>query len=180
MVMNTPLFEKYANLIRKRAHEYSTKYGIDYDEMESQGFLIYCECLEKYDISKAQFTTYLYIQLNRLGDYAKTYNRQRGVLIQDYYSNPNEEKEKDYETTLPAREFAPDVVDFLNEAKDILSDNAYNLMTWIVGRTWEGKNKRTPTVAIAVKYFNVSKQVIERAWEEIGTFWNEQGSAFYA
>src|SRR5574344_2701443 len=180
MVMNTPLFEKYANLIRKRAHEYSTKYGINYDEMESQGFLIYCECLKKYDISKAKFCTYLYIQLNRLGDFAKTYNRQQGVLIQDYYSNPNEKKEKDYETTLPAREFAPDVADFLNEAKDILSDNAYNLMTWIVGRTWEGKNKRTPTVSMAVKYFNVSKQVIERGWEEIGTFWNSKGSAFYA
>lgn len=176
----TTLFDKYANLIRKRAHEYSTKYGIDYDEMESQGFLIYCECLEKYDISKAKFCTYLYIQLNRLGDYAKTYNRQRGVLIQDHYSNPNEEKEKDYEQELQARDMLPVVKDFLLEAKQTLSRNAYLLLEWMIGREWEGKNKRTPSVAMAVKRFNVSKQAIERAWEEIGTFWNGQGSAFYA
>lgn len=176
----TTLFDKYANLIRKRAHEYSTKYGIDYDEMESQGFLIYCECLEKYDISKAKFCTYLYIRLNRLGDYAKTYRRQQGVLIQDYYSNLNEEKEKDYEQELQARDMLPAVKDFLLEAKQTLSRNAYLLLEWMIGRKWEGKNKPTPTVAMAVKYFNVSKQAIERAWEEIGTFWNSQGSAFYA
>ena len=135
----TTLFDKYANLIRKRAHEYSTKYGINYDEMASQGF-----------------------------------------LIQDYYSNPNEEKEKDYEQELQARDMLPAVKDFLLEAKQTLSRNAYLLLEWMIGREWEGKNKRTPTVAMAVKYFNVSKQAIERAWKEIGTFWNGQGSAFYA
>ena len=72
------------------------------------------------------------------------------------------------------------VKDFLLEAKQTLSRNAYLLLEWMIGREWEGKNKRTPTVAMAVKYFNVSKQAIERAWEEIGTFWNGQGSAFYA
>ena len=74
----------------------------------------------------------------------------------------------------------PAVKDFLLEAKQTLSRNAYLLLEWMIGREWEGKNKRTPTVAMAVKYFNVSKQAIERAWEEIGTFWNGQGSAFYA
>ena len=174
----TTLFDKYANLIRKRAWEYHKKTGIDYEELESQGFLIYCECLEKYDISKSGFSTYLYIQLNRLGDFAKTYNRQQGFLIQDYYSNPNEEK--DYEQELQARDMLPTVKDFLLEAKQTLSRNAYLLLEWMIGREWEGKNKRTPTVVMAVKYFNVSKQAIERAWEEIGTFWSGQGSAFYA
>lgn len=178
--MKTALFDKYANLIKKRAHEYSTKYGIDYDEMESQGFLIYCECLEKYDISKSKFCTYLYIQLNRLGDYAKTYNRQQGVLIQDYYSNSNEEKEKDYEQELQARDMLPAVKDFLSEAKQTLSRNAYLLLEWMIEREWEGKNKRTPTISMAVKYFNTTKQAIEKEWEECRIFWNVQGSAFYA
>lgn len=177
--MAVTLFDKYANLIRKKAHEYSTKYGIDYDEMESQGFLIYCECLEKYDISKSKFCTYLYIQLNRLGDYAKTYCRQQGVLIQDYYSNANEEKEKDYEQELPSRDMLPLVKDFLLEAKQTLSRNAYLLLKWIIGREWEGKNKRTPTVTMAIKHFNIKKELMENYWEEIRIFWNCKGFAFY-
>lgn len=176
----TTLFDRYANLIRKRAHEYSSKYGIDYEELEAQGFLIYCECLQKYDLSKATFCTYLYIQLNRLGDFAKTYKRQQGVLIQDYYSNPNEEKEKNYEQELQARDMLPAVKDFLKEAKEVLSSSAYELLVWIVGREWEGKNKRTPTISKAVKYFNTTKQAIEKAWGECRTFWQIQGSAFYA
>ena len=55
-------FEKYVDLIRNRAWEYHEKTGVDYEELESQGFLIYCECLERYDISKSGFSTYLYIQ----------------------------------------------------------------------------------------------------------------------
>lgn len=179
--MSKPLFEKYANLIRKRAHEYSEKTGIDYSELESQGFLIYCECLEKFDPSKAQFTTYLYIQLNRLNDFAKTYKRQQGVCIQDYYStNDCEVDENNYEEMLPSRPDSPAVADFLNEAKEVLSNSAYELLVWIVGREWEGKNRRTPTISMAVKYFHYTKQAVERAWEECRTFWQIQGSAFYA
>lgn len=176
--MNTPLFEKYANLIRKRAHEYSSKYGVDYEELEAQGFLIYCECLQKYDFTKAKFTTYLYIQLNRLGDFVKTYKRQQGVMMEDYFANIVPEG-KTYEETLKAKASSPAVEDFLKEAKEILSENAYTLLTWIVGREWEGKNKRTPTISMAVKYFNTTKQAIEKAWEECRIFWNVQGSAFY-
>ena len=179
--MEKKLFEKYANLIRKRAHEYSKKYGVDYSELESQGYLIYCECLEKYDVSKSSFSTYLYIQLNRLGDYIKTYQRQQGILIQDYYANNADyDIDNDYEKMLPAREFSPAVVDFLNEAQEFLSESAYNLLNWIVGRSWEGKNKRKPTILMAVKYFNIPKQAVEELWEECRNFWNKRGLLFYS
>jgi len=182
--MEKPLFEKYADLIRKRAHEYSEKTGVDYKELESQGFLIYCECLQKFDISKSSFCTYLYIQLNRLGDYAKTYIRQQGVLIQDYYCNSNLDysinKKNNYEQMIVARQISPTVFNLLNEAKQILSDNAYNLMEWIVSRVWERKNKRKPTIQMAMRYFNLSKQAVEKMWEECGNFWNRKGFALYA
>ena len=174
------LFEKYANLIRKRAHEYSEKLNIDYEEMEAQGFLIYCRCLEEYDASRAGFCTYLYTQLNRLGDFARTYIRQKGVLIQDYYSEGNPDDKKDYEQNLVARELSPEVEDFLVEAKSELSDEAYQLLVWIIKREWEHKNKRTPTISMAVKHFNHTRQVIEGAWEECKNFWCHKGLAFYA
>ena len=172
------VFEKYVNMIRKKAHGVSQKYKVPYDEMESQGFLIYCECLKRYDVSKANFGTFLYIQLNRLADFAKTYRRQQGVLIQDYYASANETS--DYESKIPAQEINPTFQQLLEEAKSNLSHGAYNLLLWIVSREWERKNKRTPTVSMAVKYFNSKKEIIESLWKEIGVFWNGAGIAFYA
>ena len=176
--MKNTLFEKYADLIRKRAHEYSEKYSVDYSELESQGFLIYCECLQKYDVTKSKFCTYLYIQLNRLGDFAKTYRRQKGVLIQDYYSENNTD-ERDYEQELTARESSPQLSELLKEAEQELSKNAFDVLVWIVKREWERKQKRTPTILMAVKHFNCAKDIIEQAWKEIGVFWNRKGFAFY-
>ena len=174
-------FDKYVNLIRKRAHEYSKKYNIDYDEMESQGFLIYCECLEKYDVSKSNFTTYLYIQLNRLGDFAKTYNRQQGCLIQDQFSNEENEDIENIEDTIKSKDYyLPTLNDLLQEAKFELSDQAFDLLKWIVEKQWEKKNKKTPTISMASKYFNVNKTTIEKLWIECKDFWNTKGIAFYA
>lgn len=181
--MKKTQFEKYVNLIRKRAHEYSEKYNIDYSEMESQGFLIYCECLEKYDADKAKFCTYLYIQLNRLNDYAKTYNRQRGDLIQDYFKNQiqDQEENSDAEQEIISRNYdSPQVFDFLKEAEKELSEDAFRLLVWIIKREWEEKNRRTPTISMATKHFNRTRQKIEEIWEECRLFWLNQGLAFYA
>lgn len=181
--MKKTQFEKYVDLIRKRAHEYSEKYNIDYSEMESQGFLIYCECLEKYDPEKAKFTTYLYIQLNRLNDFARTYNRQRGDLIQDYYKNQiqDQEENSNAEEEIISRNYdLPKVLDFLKEAEQELSEDAFKLIVWIIKREWEEKNRRTPTISMATKHFNRSRQKIEEIWEECRNFWLNQGLAFYA
>lgn len=181
--MKKTQFEKYVDLIRKRAHQYSEKYGIDYSEMESQGFLIYCEYLEEYDVDKAKFTTYLYIQLNRLNDYAKTYRRQKGYLITDYFGSVDEssgeETDRDYEITSPKYEL-PQVSEFLKEAKEELSEDAFNLIVWIVKKDWEGKGRRTPTISMAMKYFNKTRQKITEIWEECREFWLNQGVSFYS
>lgn len=179
--MKTLGFEKYVNLIRSRVHYFSTKYGFDYDELESQGFLIYCECLEKYDVGKSKFTTYLYIQLNRLKDYILTYRRQQGENLQDYLSNDVDVEGKDLVELLPSRELSPTMQDLLDDAKETLSENAYNILIWILNREWEEKqSKRTPTISMARRYFNLSKKIIDQAWDECKTFWNCRGFALYS
>lgn len=179
--MKKTQFEKYVDLIRKRAHEYSEKYNIDYSEMESQGFLIYCECLEKYDPEKAKFTTYLYVQLNRLNDFAKTYKRQKGLYLQDYFNPDSNQDIEDYEERMISRNYdSPKILDFLKEAKQELSEDAFKLIVWIIKREWEEKNRRTPTISMATKHFNRSRQKIEEIWEECRNFWLNQGLAFYA
>lgn len=173
------MFEKYVNMIRERAHQYSVKYNIDYSELESQGFLIYCECLKRYDVTKANFSTFLFIQLTRLNDYAKTYKRQQGVTIQDYYGS-GENTDKNYEEEVVSREMSPTLNDFLADAEKELSSDAFRLLVWIVRREWERKNKRTPTIQMAMKHFNSTKEVIEELWNELKMFWNSAGIAFYA
>ena len=173
-------FDEYVNLIRKRAHHYSSMYKVEYSEMESQGFLIYCECLEKYDCAKANFITFLYIQLNRLGDFAKTYNRQKGCLIQDNISNDDDEIENIEDSINSKDYYLPTINDLLREAKDELSDQAFQLLKWIVEKQWEKKNKRTPTISMASKYFNINKITMEKFWIECKDFWNTKGISFYA
>lgn len=176
-IMKTTEFDKFVDLIRKRAWEYSKKWGIEYSEMESQGYLIYCECLEKFDSNKARFSTYLYTELNRLGDFARTYNRQKGELIQDYFIV--EDEEIDVQEQLESRESSLSLSNLLFEAKNILSEDSMEILKWIVQRSWERKNKKTPTISMAVNHFNKSREYIEKCWNEIFSFWNNQGYLLY-
>lgn len=173
----TTEFDKFVDLIRKRAWEYSKKYNIEYSEMESQGYLIYCECLEKFDNTKSSFSTYLFIQLNRLGDFAKTYARQKGELIEDYFSV--EDEEINIEDSIESRESSLNLSELIIEASKNLSSDCIEILKWIVERSWERKNKRTPTISMAVSYFNKSRDYIEKCWNEISLFWNEKGFSLY-
>lgn len=173
-------FEKYAMLVRKRAWDCSYKYKVDYEEMESQGFLIYCECLEKFDSTRAGFTTYLYVQLGRLRDFARTWHRTSGVLMQDYFSRGNEEDEVEYEKNIEARESSPMVWELLEGAKTELSNAAYEVFEWIVLRDWEKPRVKVPNVRIAAKKFQKTLEEMEAIWDECGDYWNERGFKLYA
>lgn len=172
------LFEKYVKLIRKRAHDYSKKWKIQYSEMESQGFLIFCECLEKFDVTKASFCTYLYIQLNRLNDYGKTYRRQQGLSIQEYF-NPDSQVE-DYEEVMVSTNYdLPSMQELLFLAEQELSSEAYKILVWILSREWERKGRRKPTIAMAIKFFNQPRVIVEEFWNELKSFWLNQGVMLY-
>lgn len=191
-------FEKYVDMIRSKAWHYAKVSGVEYEEVEAQGFLIYCECLEKYDVTKSNFSTYLYIQLNRLGDFVKTYNRQKGILLEDmnksdypvfrksrcYLSqtitNDNSDNVRRVRNELVSVEDSVSQNDLLEFSKEYLSCNAYKLLAWIVGREWEKKGKRTPTVSMAMKQFKETKENVSLWWQECSNFWKVQGSAIYA
>ena len=142
------MFDKYIRLIRKTAGNYARLYKLPYEDVEAQGFLIYCETLEKYDISSGvQFITFLYVRLKSLGDYCKAEIKRKGFEIYgaEYDLEPDEKTE------------SLKVKDFLAVAKDMLTIEAYDVLNWLVSFEWNDDNKVyscKPTIARVMKKFH--------------------------
>lgn len=166
-------FEKYVNLIRKSAYFYSKRYGIEYDEVESQGYLIYCECLNNYDIAKGNFSTYLTWQLKELNHWCKVYLKQKGNLIEDYYGK-NLKTDDVFSVTemIPARrDDNPTLNDLLNLALNNLSERAYEVFKWILSWTWVKKGRMKPMLSTVVETFHCTRDEAKELWNEIGNFY---------
>ena len=166
-------FEKYVNLVQKSAHFYSKKWGIDYEEVEAQAYLLYCESVDTFDFKKSGFSTYLTWQLKRLNDFCKTYRRQQGVLIEDWFkpSNMEDEESSIYEL-IPARSNNMSLAELLEIGLHSLSKEAYSMFKWILNRTWETKGKLKPSISLAMRTFNYSRIQAETIWNEIGNLYN--------
>lgn len=176
------LFDQYVNLIRKYAHYYSSKIGVDYSELESQGFLIYCMALKKYDATKgASFITYLVWRLRTLKDYAYMYKRQEGLRLDNLYLKEtiNYNEQGNVENKIVSRETKPTLSQLLEEAEQSLSPQAYDLIKWILEREWE-KTANKPTIKQAMKKFDKTEWEIHKAWIECKKFWRNDGVKLYA
>lgn len=165
-------FEKHLNLIRKSAHFYATKWNIDYDEVEAQGFLIYCESIDTFDLSKGRFSTHLTWQLKRLNDFCRTYKRQKGELIEDYFRNNDNSEMDSICDSIPANSENITMMEILEIAIDYLSKEAYSMLKWILGRNWEMKGRLKPSIPLAMSKFNYTRKQAEKIWNEIGVFYN--------
>lgn len=166
--MKKLVFEDYVKLIRKRAGYYSKVHGVEYSDVESEGFLIYCKALESYDPSKGLFSTHLYYELNRLGEYCLKVKKHSGFEM-------SEEQEAILETS-PITATLNDLMDL---AKDFLNADAYEVFSWIVNRKWECKGRRIPTLATATSHFGWKGKRMRTAWNDCKSFWNNQGINLY-
>lgn len=167
------MFDKYVRLIRNTAGDYARLYKLPYEDVEAQAFLIYCETLEKYDVSRGvQFITYLYLRLKSLGDYCKSEIRKNTAESVSIYDMEVDERTENLQ-----------VKDFLAIASKMLSIEAYAVLQWLVSFEWNDDNKVyscKPTVARVMKKFHYSRQKSIRLWNEIKMFWNSDGYALYA
>ena len=167
------MFDKYVRLIRKTAGDYAKVYKLPYEDVEAQAFLIYCETLEKYDVSKGvQFITYLYLCLKSLGDYCKAELKRKGSEGVSVFDVEVDEKTENLQ-----------VKDFLAVASKMLSIEAYDVLQWLVSFEWNDENNVyscKPTIARVMKKFHYSRQKSIRLWNEIKAFWNSDGYALYA
>lgn len=158
-------FSKYVNLIRKIANKVASKYHIDYEDVEAEGFLIYVECLEKHDITKSTFSTFLTIELTgRLERYAYS------VFKHDLHAEGSMDDEES-NLQLESNYNGVSLQKVLDYAVDSLSEPAYNVFQWILERSWEHEGKRKPALADVITTFGYSKSQSKKIWEEIGTFY---------
>ena len=162
-------FEKYIKMIDKKAWEVSKKTGVDFEELQAQGALIYCFCLEKYDSTKANFSTILYLALNGLSQYTYYYN--------DRYRN--EDLNETVEDTIEAKSDSVSARELLQVAKDELSRDAYRCLEWIIGRTWDFHGRLKPTLTMVISQFGWKRKYVEMVWNDCKSFWNRTGWALY-
>ena len=171
-------FEQYQKLIQGVARKVSASYGVEYDEMEAQGYLIYCECVRGYDMTKASFSTYLYICLShRLAEYAEKLKSHDDLGLCDL-ANDDDEWLEDKSMALAVTDNAVTLKDLLDLAKPILSADAYSIFKWILGRSWERKGRRTPTMHTAAQALGWGRGRAQRGWDECKAFWNAEGVTY--
>lgn len=157
-------FEIYVNAIRKCAHHYADIYNIDYDELEAQGYLIYCEALESYDPSKSKFITHLMSELRGLGNYARSlYKHER------YGAYSLDDTFVEFESNA-----LPGLDEILEIGNNSLSKIAYEVFEWILKRSWEKVGRSKPTITNVCDQFNITKTVAERVWKEIRDFYHTE------
>lgn len=152
-------FEKYQKLIQKRSWQYYKQYkgNIEYEEIEAQGYLFYCEALKNYDITKSNFSTHLWWELGNLDSWCKTIVRrkEKNISIEDIKPIPSFDKES----------FS------IEELTEYLSEKAIKVVRWILSREWENFHKTKPTIKMACEKFGCSYPTMKKTWNEIEKFW---------
>lgn len=167
--MKEVAFEKFTKMINKKAWEVSKKTGVDFEELQAQGALIYCKTLEKYDVGKASFSTILCLSLNQLYEFSYYYrDRNRDDTLGEVA-----------EKSIEAIENSPSIQDLLEVAKDNLSRDAYKLIEWIIGRSWEFQGRLKPCLAMVMRNFGWDREYSKAVWNDCKNFWNDIGWTIY-
>lgn len=190
-------FIKYQPMIRKAAWKASKLWGIEYQDMEAQGYLIYTETLERYNSDKSKFSTFLYSRLRTLNDYGKRLNRINNYNQIGYVETPNmaPDSMKDFnswmenailwfdsgEPFLSYDDFV-EKLEFYDSAASDLSDKAKMILDYILSSSEEKYSFHS-----VKNYFRVTYKwptcVIKKLWSEIQEWWNTflvNGSGLYA
>lgn len=149
---------------------------VEFDDVLAEAYMIYAWCLKHYAEDKnTKFSTYLYLQLRgRLADY---YNVTYKVM--DLYENiaENNEDGDAYEDSIVSKEYdlSDETEEIMENAHKELSYEAFTVMKYILGRTWENeKRHRCPSMGQMTKHIGFSKETIDGAMGEIKSFWQKR------
>jgi hypothetical protein len=172
------LLQKYQNMIRSAAWGAAKAWGLDFDDVESQGYLVFMEALERYEEGRASFSTFLFNRLKTLNDYCEREVRLKGKSIPILEEAPDSLSYVDDWSMKPRTDACAELSDFTDfcdsltylETKASLSMDAKDLLQFILMGDW-GK----PGSDIKPSLFSVQKAYKDRGWKPSRTTqaWNE-------
>ncbi len=165
----TELFRDHEKLIYKQSHYHARQWGMDFEEVKSQGFLIFYETIERFKKEKnTQFSTYLYWRLLTLGDYCR---KEKGLI--DQYTIPSGGKllEESIDTHLDRILFYQMV--------DLLSTDGEKIVKSLVEGIFHKPNMdrqrpvgKSRIKEIATKEWGWTQSRVDKVWGEVGEWWN--------
>jgi hypothetical protein len=154
---HTEIFTQHQNMIRKFARNAANRWGVEYEELEAQGHMIFVEALQTYDPSRSKFGTYLWGRLMGLYDHAKRLAVHTG----------SGEGEVDWiADSRPAFEAA---VEF-REMQAVLSPRAQEVLHELLEGALVFASPQRPSLTKAVELFrrrNWTAAQTRRAWWEV-------------
>jgi hypothetical protein len=176
------VFFNYKPMIEKSAWHYHRIYGLEFVDIQAQGYLIFCEALNKFDYDKASFSTYLFNELKRLNHYCreqyirkyKSVQRIKHNHIRGYGHNifinrlyVEETIKYDYKVF----EKVLNKIDY----EISLSDDAKDILQYILSREWEDVETNWIPRFSYIKMVYATKgwagNRIINSWNEIKLWW---------
>jgi hypothetical protein len=196
------LLTKYRDMVRSAAWGAAKAWGLDFDDVEAQGYLVFMEATERYEEGRASFSTFLFNRLKTLNDYCEREVKLRGKtmpILEEYLDDEplNSHKQVKTNTCLNYRvnsDFCAsdsltrlkgklvnydDFCSTLNHLESVakLSMDARDLLNYILMGDW-GR----PGSDIKPSLFSVQKEYKKKGWKpsRATTAWNELKSWYIA
>jgi hypothetical protein len=181
---STKQFNQFRPMVEKVVWKYSKKYHLDYEEISGQGYLIFCEALEKLDPSKASFSTYLFGELDRLDQYCRKEYRKNKKSVQRIKHS----KVRGYGHNIYINRLYPDNTTIYNysifekvldkmDYEISLSDDAKDILRYILSREWEDVERNwVPRFSHIKEIYSLkgwANNRIQKTWQEIRSWWLE-------
>lgn len=123
-VKKTKLFEQYESMINFFAWRATKLYHLEFEEVQAQCYLLFCEAMNRFDRTKGSPSTFFYISMKPI--YGWAWNEKKKYL---HYS---------FETFEPSYDFDAfsKVVDLM-EFKRLLSSDAKELLDFLLEGEWD-------------------------------------------
>lgn len=176
----TKQFKQFLPMIEKAVWHYSKKYHLEREDLEGQAFLIFCEAIKTFDKGKATFSTYLTNELQRLEGYSKKeFVKKYKDIIRIKKNNQRGYGKNISVNRIEVPEvFHYDIFDKVITRMDYelsLSDDAKEIVTYILSRKWEVlDNNWKPRFSYIQKMYlkkGWTRNRINVAWENIKIWW---------
>jgi RNA polymerase sigma factor (sigma-70 family) len=180
------LFETNENLIYNRAWHYSKKYDIDFQELKSEGYKIFCEAIERFEEKRSKFSTFLFHRLRTIEDYC-----QREKLIEkrfkvnefEFNSFDGNMAGHDEEFLKSGKPYCSELIKiedpieqkilFEQAVEKLSSDGQYIVANMIYGEFHNPESKRQRTIGKSRvrEVIGWGEERVNQVWGELKEWW---------